>query len=77
MKLQTDAVESVIPHKRSEWRSLPALSSVLPSSCLPLAQRLMEIETVTVAVVNLEYEGSILPVEVRSWTLNRFFFTEV
>lgn len=66
MKLQTDAVESVIPHKKTEWWSLPALSSVLPSSCLPLTQRLVGIETVTVAVVNLEYEGSVLPVEVRS-----------
>lgn len=67
MKLQADAVESVIPHKKTKWRSLPALSSVLPSSCLPLTQQLMEIETVTVAVVNLEYEGCVLPVEVRSW----------
>lgn len=44
---------------------LPALSSALPPSCLPLSQQLKEIVTVTVAVVNLEYEGSVLPVEVR------------
>jgi len=39
-----------------------ALSSALPSSCQPLIQQLQDISTVTVAVVNLEYEGSILPV---------------
>lgn len=43
----------------------PALSSALPSSCEPLIQQLQDISTVTVAVVNLEYEGSILPVMVR------------
>ncbi|XP_068590678.1 protoporphyrinogen oxidase [Cebidichthys violaceus] len=40
-----------------------ALSSILPSSCQPLIQPLQDISTVTVAVVNLEYEGSVLPVE--------------
>ncbi|TWW79960.1 protoporphyrinogen oxidase isoform X2 [Takifugu flavidus] len=53
--ISADHIISALPAK--------ALSSVLPSSCLPLTQRLMEIETVTVAVVNLEYEGSVLPVE--------------
>ncbi|XP_061529659.1 protoporphyrinogen oxidase [Phycodurus eques] len=43
--------------------ALPAkvLSSVLPSSCLPLIQKLQDISCVTVAVVNLQYEGSVLP----------------
>uniref|UniRef100_A0A665T2V6 Protoporphyrinogen oxidase n=1 Tax=Echeneis naucrates TaxID=173247 RepID=A0A665T2V6_ECHNA len=39
-----------------------SLSSTLPSSCQPLIQELQDIATVTVAVVNLEYDGSILPV---------------
>ncbi|XP_028281271.1 protoporphyrinogen oxidase [Parambassis ranga] len=40
-----------------------ALSSVLPPSCQPLIQQLQDISTVTVAVVNLEYDGdSLLPV---------------
>ncbi|XP_039905899.1 uncharacterized protein LOC120745246 [Simochromis diagramma] len=38
------------------------LSSVLPRSCQPLTQQLQDISSVTVAVVNLEYDGSILPV---------------
>lgn len=38
-----------------------ALSSALPQSCQPLAQQLQEICYVTVAVVNLEYDGSVLP----------------
>ncbi|XP_037129722.1 protoporphyrinogen oxidase [Syngnathus acus] len=44
--------------------ALPAqvLSSVLPSSCQPLIQQLQGISCVTVAVVNLQYEGSVLPV---------------
>ncbi|XP_026228921.1 protoporphyrinogen oxidase [Anabas testudineus] len=44
--------------------ALPAkvLSSALPSSCHPLIQELQDIFTATVAVVNLEYDGSILPV---------------
>lgn len=45
-----------------------ALASALPSAAQPLSQQLREIATVTVAVVNLEYEGSVLPVTVR--TLN-------
>lgn len=45
-----------------------ALASALPSAAQPLSQQLLEIATVTVAVVNLEYEGSVLPVTVR--TLN-------
>ncbi|XP_029959396.1 protoporphyrinogen oxidase isoform X2 [Salarias fasciatus] len=40
-----------------------ALASALPSSCQPLVQQLQDIASVTVAVVNLEYEGSILPVQ--------------
>uniref|UniRef100_A0A3Q4I6D8 Protoporphyrinogen oxidase n=1 Tax=Neolamprologus brichardi TaxID=32507 RepID=A0A3Q4I6D8_NEOBR len=39
-----------------------ALSSVLPRSCQPLTQQLQDISSVTVAVVNLEYDGAILPV---------------
>ncbi|KAM9724369.1 protoporphyrinogen oxidase [Menidia menidia] len=39
-----------------------ALGGVLPPSCQPLLQQLRGISAVTVAVVNLEYEGSILPV---------------
>ncbi|XP_070691616.1 protoporphyrinogen oxidase isoform X2 [Pempheris klunzingeri] len=39
-----------------------ALSSALPSSCQPLIQQLQDISSVTVAVVNLEYEGDVLPV---------------
>ncbi|XP_056290452.1 protoporphyrinogen oxidase isoform X2 [Pseudoliparis swirei] len=44
--------------------ALPAkvLASLLPSSCQPLVQLLQGVSTVTVAVVNLEYEGSVLPV---------------
>ncbi|TMS11225.1 Protoporphyrinogen oxidase [Larimichthys crocea] len=50
-----DHVISALPAK--------ALSSVLPSSCQLLIEHLQDIFTATVAVVNLEYEGSILPVE--------------
>ncbi|KAG8009743.1 Protoporphyrinogen oxidase [Nibea albiflora] len=39
------------------------LGSVLPSSCQLLIEYLQDIYTATVAVVNLEYEGSIMPVE--------------
>ncbi|KAM4632946.1 protoporphyrinogen oxidase isoform 2-T2 [Polymixia lowei] len=53
--ISADHVISALPAK--------ALSSVLPSSLQPLIQQLQEISTVTVAVVNLEYKGSILPVE--------------
>lgn len=42
-----------------------ALSSVLPPSCQPLIQQLQDICSVTVAVVNLEYDGNILPAMVR------------
>uniref|UniRef100_A0A7N8WQL3 Protoporphyrinogen oxidase n=1 Tax=Mastacembelus armatus TaxID=205130 RepID=A0A7N8WQL3_9TELE len=42
--------------------SASALSSALPSTWIPLIQELQDISTVTVAVVNLEYDGSILPV---------------
>lgn len=41
-----------------------ALAPLLPSSssCEPLARLLQQVTTVTVAVVSLEYEGSVLPV---------------
>uniref|UniRef100_A0A8C7MHH8 Protoporphyrinogen oxidase n=1 Tax=Oncorhynchus kisutch TaxID=8019 RepID=A0A8C7MHH8_ONCKI len=43
--------------------ALPAkVPAVLPVDLEPLSQQLREIATVTVAVVNLEYEGSVLPV---------------
>lgn len=40
-----------------------ALSAVLPPSCEPLVRLLQQVTTVTVAVVSLEYEGSVLPVQ--------------
>lgn len=40
-----------------------ALASALPPAAHTLAEQLREITSVTVAVVNLEYEGCILPVE--------------
>ncbi|XP_030580522.1 protoporphyrinogen oxidase isoform X2 [Archocentrus centrarchus] len=52
--ISADHIISALPAK--------ALSSVLPSSCLPLIQQLQDICSATVAVVNLEYDGSILPV---------------
>ncbi|KAF1387495.1 hypothetical protein PFLUV_G00079560 [Perca fluviatilis] len=52
--VSADHIISALPAK--------ALASVLPPSCQPLIQLLQDISTVTVAVVNLEYEGSILPV---------------
>ncbi|KAK1895446.1 Protoporphyrinogen oxidase [Dissostichus eleginoides] len=52
--ISADHIISAMPAK--------ALSSVLPPSCQPLSQLLQDISMVTVAVVNLEYEGSILPV---------------
>lgn len=52
--IHTDHIVSALPAK--------ALSSALPASCQPLIQQLQDIAMVTVAVVNLEYEGSILPV---------------
>lgn len=42
----------------------PALASVLPPAAHPLSEQLRSIASVTVAVVNLEYEGFILPVTV-------------
>ncbi|XP_012673464.1 protoporphyrinogen oxidase [Clupea harengus] len=44
--------------------ALPAksLASMLPPTAQPMSQQLREIASVTVAVVNLEYEGSVLPV---------------
>ncbi|KAM7420084.1 hypothetical protein PAMA_014677 [Pampus argenteus] len=53
--ISADHIISALPAK--------ALSSTLPSSCQPLIHQLQDISTVTVAVVNLEYEGSILPVK--------------
>uniref|UniRef100_A0A9J8D8B9 Protoporphyrinogen oxidase n=1 Tax=Cyprinus carpio carpio TaxID=630221 RepID=A0A9J8D8B9_CYPCA len=41
---------------------LPELASVLPPAAQPLLEELRAIALVTVAVVNLEYEGFILPV---------------
>lgn len=52
--MSADHIISALPAK--------ALSSILPSSCQPLVQLLQDISTVTVAVVNLEYEGSVLPI---------------
>uniref|UniRef100_A0A8C5ATJ1 Protoporphyrinogen oxidase n=1 Tax=Gadus morhua TaxID=8049 RepID=A0A8C5ATJ1_GADMO len=49
------------------YRSLPvvssALASALPPALAPLSKQAQEISYVTVAVVNLEYQGAILPVE--------------
>ncbi|XP_008296953.1 protoporphyrinogen oxidase [Stegastes partitus] len=52
--VSADHVISALPAK--------ALSSVLPPSCQPLIQQLQDVSSVTVAVINLEYEGSVLPV---------------
>ncbi|XP_071239608.1 protoporphyrinogen oxidase-like isoform X1 [Salvelinus alpinus] len=52
--IKADHIISALPAK--------ALASALPSAAQPLSQQLLEIATVTVAVVNLEYEGSVLPV---------------
>ncbi|XP_074538692.1 protoporphyrinogen oxidase [Halichoeres trimaculatus] len=52
--ISADHIISALPAK--------ALSSVLPSFCQPMIKQLQDISMVTVAVVNLEYEGSILPV---------------
>ncbi|AWO97130.1 putative protoporphyrinogen oxidase isoform 2 [Scophthalmus maximus] len=54
--ISADHIISALPAK--------ALSSALPPSCQLLIQELQDIPTVTVAVVNLEYDGSILPVTV-------------
>ncbi|XP_054636735.1 protoporphyrinogen oxidase isoform X2 [Dunckerocampus dactyliophorus] len=53
--ISADHVISALPAK--------ALAAALPSSCQPLVQPLQDISCVTVAVVNLEYEGSVLPVQ--------------
>ncbi|KAM8871087.1 protoporphyrinogen oxidase isoform 1-T2 [Spinachia spinachia] len=54
--VSADHIVSALPAK--------ALSSILPSSSFkPIIQLLQDIATVTVAVVNLEYEGSVLPVQ--------------
>lgn len=45
---------------------LPALAEVLPAEAEPLAQELRRIPAVSVAVVNLQYEGVTLPVTVRA-----------
>ncbi|XP_041648392.1 protoporphyrinogen oxidase [Cheilinus undulatus] len=52
--VSADHIISALPAK--------ALSSALPSSCQPIIEQLQDISMVTVAVVNLQYEGSILPV---------------
>ncbi|XP_071253041.1 protoporphyrinogen oxidase-like isoform X1 [Salvelinus alpinus] len=52
--IKADHIIAALPAK--------ALASALPSAAQPLSQQLLEIATVTVAVVNLEYEGSVLPV---------------
>ncbi|XP_037836389.1 protoporphyrinogen oxidase isoform X2 [Kryptolebias marmoratus] len=53
--ISADHIISALPAK--------ALSCVLPVSCQTLIQLLQDISAVTVAVVNLEYDGSILPVK--------------
>ncbi|XP_058865404.1 protoporphyrinogen oxidase-like isoform X2 [Acipenser ruthenus] len=53
--IKADHIISAMPAK--------ALSSVLPPGASPLSEELRRITSVTVAVVNLEYEGLILPVE--------------
>lgn len=45
--------------------SPPALAEVLPAEAEPLARELRRIPAVSVAVVNLQYEGVTLPVTVR------------
>lgn len=52
--ISADHIISALPAK--------ALSCILPSSCQTLSQHLQDISAVTVAVVSLEYDGSILPV---------------
>ncbi|XP_052000173.1 protoporphyrinogen oxidase [Xyrauchen texanus] len=52
--LKADHVISALP--------ATALASVLPPAAQPLSEELRSIASVTVAVVNLEYEGFILPV---------------
>ncbi|KAM8846466.1 protoporphyrinogen oxidase [Synchiropus picturatus] len=52
--LSADHIISALPAK--------VLSSVLPASCQSLIQNLQRVTMATVAVVNLQYEGSVLPV---------------
>ncbi|MEQ2231015.1 hypothetical protein ILYODFUR_035079 [Ilyodon furcidens] len=52
--ISVDHIISALPAK--------ALSYILPPSCQSLIQQLQDISAVTVAVVSLEYDGSILPV---------------
>ncbi|KAL0984974.1 hypothetical protein UPYG_G00151310 [Umbra pygmaea] len=51
--IKADHIIAAVPAK--------ALASTLPSGAQPLSQQLQQISTVTVAVVNLEYEGFVLP----------------
>ncbi|XP_010883387.2 protoporphyrinogen oxidase [Esox lucius] len=53
--IKADHIIAALPAK--------ALASALPSAAQTLSQQLREISTVTVAVVNLEYEGFVLPVK--------------
>lgn len=46
-----------------------ALASVLPPTAQPLTEQLRSIASATVAVVNLEYEGFVLPVTVRLYSV--------
>ncbi|XP_078525294.1 protoporphyrinogen oxidase [Lissotriton helveticus] len=52
--VRADHIISAMPAK--------ALSQVVPASLNPVAMELRQIDAVTVAVVNLQYEGAILPV---------------
>uniref|UniRef100_A0A8C8ML49 Protoporphyrinogen oxidase n=1 Tax=Oncorhynchus tshawytscha TaxID=74940 RepID=A0A8C8ML49_ONCTS len=52
--IKADHIIAALPAK--------ALVSALLTAAQPLSQQLREIATVTVAMVNLEYEGSVLPV---------------
>ncbi|XP_047218090.1 protoporphyrinogen oxidase isoform X2 [Girardinichthys multiradiatus] len=52
--ISVDHIISALPAK--------ALSYIMPPSCQSLIQQLQDISAVTVAVVSLEYDGSILPV---------------
>lgn len=54
-QVSADHIVSALPAK--------ALGALLPPSCDALAQLLQQVTTVTVAVVSLEYEGSVLPVQ--------------
>ena len=54
-ELTVDHVMSGIPAER--------LATILPEDCLELTSELKNINSTTVAVVNLEYEGNVVPVE--------------